>query len=345
MDKHLYREVAKSSALFTNIIFCLVHVAFIIFFATFGVDFMVKVNIFSLLTYIIGFYIIKINKVNLWIWVMAIEVWIHMILAVICIGTGCGFQYCFLGMCSVYSYAEYFSKKVNDINISGIFMSVVSFCLYVFTEFYAFFYGHMYVIDSRVELGTRLFMIFLVFIFVSTAMKFLVNHTSNVEEGLEKKAEYDELTGLPNRHHMDIVFDQLFADRSVADYWVAMVDIDDFKKVNDTYGHTDGDIVLKSIANILKSYEPNVKVCRWGGEEFLLLGKVYADKAGLRSVLDDIRQRVAGSAVAITNTNVNVTITIGASEYMVGNSLEDWIQFADKKLYVGKYNGKNQVVC
>ena len=76
------------------------------------------------------------------------------------------------------------------------------------------------------------------------------------------------------------------------DNYLAIMDIDDFKKVNDTYGHNCGDYVLKEIAQLIKKYSKGGFVCRWGGEEFIILGSVEIDMKNQCRILNDIRKFV-----------------------------------------------------
>lgn len=157
---------------------------------------------------------------------------------------------------------------------------------------------------------------------------------------LEEMAHYDKLTGLFNRHYLlsymhDITYDQF------KNYWIAIIDIDDFKKINDTYGHNAGDYILKSVADIIKNYLPESIICRWGGEEFLILAsgdKIHASK------LDDMRKEISETVMDFEERKISITVTIGTEMYSDNTSIDKWISLADKKLYTGKNSGKNQVV-
>jgi diguanylate cyclase (GGDEF)-like protein len=122
-----------------------------------------------------------------------------------------------------------------------------------------------------------------------------------------------------------------------------MADIDDFKKVNDTYGHECGDEILIIVSEIVSN---NVReqdyVCRWGGEEMLVLLKTDKDTAV--SVAERICKEVSENAVEYKGENVGVTLTLGVSQYQNGENIRTIIDRADKNLYYGKNHGKNQVV-
>jgi diguanylate cyclase (GGDEF)-like protein len=122
-----------------------------------------------------------------------------------------------------------------------------------------------------------------------------------------------------------------------------MFDIDDFKRVNDTYGHVFGDVVLREIAirtvSILRAED---YLFRWGGEEFLVVLRT-CDLVRGRGVAEKIRRIIADPPIHDGEISVGITITIGLSEY-AGGSIESMIVRADEALYLGKRSGKNRVV-
>jgi diguanylate cyclase (GGDEF)-like protein len=122
-----------------------------------------------------------------------------------------------------------------------------------------------------------------------------------------------------------------------------LFDIDDFKAVNDSYGHSGGDHILKRIAEISTEVLKDSFVCRYGGEEFVV---VMEEKEG-GSVLDKLealRKRIEEEPFGFEGDNIRVTVTIGAMKYSNGISLEKWVNQADEKMYSGKESGKNKVV-
>lgn len=154
----------------------------------------------------------------------------------------------------------------------------------------------------------------------------------------------DPLTGLSNRRSLEERYQQ--SERLKEEYAVIMGDIDDFKKINDTYGHDIGDKVLKAVADIFKaSVRNNDVVCRWGGEEILIfLPKCTRDDAIAiaHRILENIRKL---DMSALDNSVFHVTMTLGVSVSFEAQGFEEVMKEADKRLYNGKHLGKNQVVC
>ncbi len=123
-----------------------------------------------------------------------------------------------------------------------------------------------------------------------------------------------------------------------------MLDIDNFKKLNDTYGHDAGDAALKAVAKTLESHvRQSDFVGRWGGEEFViaLLGANENDSA---FVAEHLRQEIETQTLKFKNKKMLLSASFGAAEFKRRDGLESLIKKADKAMYVAKTTGKNQVV-
>ncbi len=151
-------------------------------------------------------------------------------------------------------------------------------------------------------------------------------------------ANYDELTQLRNRRSILSKWKCLERD----DYCVVMGDVDNFKKINDTYGHEQGDEVLKLIADSMSGAASAADyVSRWGGEEFLMI--VFGNIAYALKVVKGIQQRLREANVWANGHKLTVTMTFGVcerSEVLDGN-IDEIIRRADQRLYLGKAGGKN----
>ncbi|WP_425363271.1 PleD family two-component system response regulator [Candidatus Tisiphia endosymbiont of Hybos culiciformis] len=158
----------------------------------------------------------------------------------------------------------------------------------------------------------------------------------------------DGLTGIFNRHYFDTHIKQMVkkAADSKRPLCLLMCDIDHFKQVNDTYGHQAGDIVLKTITNVMKNiFRVTDLIARYGGEEFaILLNDITIDEAmyvaeRLRTTVESIDFKVK------TQENpIKKTISIGVTEYKIGETISDFIGRADQALYQGKEQGRNRVI-
>ena len=165
-------------------------------------------------------------------------------------------------------------------------------------------------------------------------------------EELEKYANFDTLTHLLNRRSMNNYLQEAYrqANTGKAAFCMLMADIDDFKKVNDTYGHDCGDEVLKYVAQTISTgVRKTDSVFRWGGEEICIL--LRTDEETALSAAERIRRDIAHDTVNYRNeAQVSVTVTMGISPYRNGMTIQEMMDDADAKLYWGKRHGKNQVV-
>lgn len=159
--------------------------------------------------------------------------------------------------------------------------------------------------------------------------------------------EQDMLTGLYNRRYGNakLIRYQRKCSRDGSNYSVAVGDIDFFKKVNDTYGHAAGDYVLKKVAELLKLHMVGKGfAARWGGEEFLLLFE-ECDLENACKEIENIRQELEGEELLFEEQRIPVRMTFGVAQHKAEEEGEETIKRADRLLYYGKNNGRNQVVA
>lgn len=163
-----------------------------------------------------------------------------------------------------------------------------------------------------------------------------------MQKALIEQVEKDALTGLYNRRYGEKKIAEV-QKKHLNDFCLVLGDIDFFKKVNDTYGHECGDIVLSEVATILnKNMRNQGFVARWGGEEFLLVFEnCNLDEAvnKLEHILDEIRKK----EITYKDEIVRITMTFGICQGST-DDMDDVIRMADSKLYEGKAGGRNQIV-
>ncbi len=163
---------------------------------------------------------------------------------------------------------------------------------------------------------------------------------------IQQLATHDELTGLPNRRHMMALLEaeQLRSQRDMRPWMVALLDIDHFKRVNDTHGHATGDQVLRAFAaTVREAVRSTDTLARWGGEEFLLLLHDTQPDAAL-PILERVRQAVQECTVAVQGQQVRVTVSIGVAAHTAGKSVAQLLDQADQALYRAKSDGRDRVV-
>ena len=161
---------------------------------------------------------------------------------------------------------------------------------------------------------------------------------------LRQQACTDTLTGLHNRRSANDFIEKLIKRRDEKGFCVCMCDIDFFKNVNDSYGHDIGDKVLAGVAQALvENVSGECLVARWGGEEFLIVfPNMNGDEAKL--ILDMIRSRIKKIEFDTGSKKFSITVTYGLAEYGFNGDAEAVVKEADGKLYLGKQNGRDQIV-
>jgi diguanylate cyclase (GGDEF)-like protein/PAS domain S-box-containing protein len=162
---------------------------------------------------------------------------------------------------------------------------------------------------------------------------------------LENLALLDNLTLLPNRHHIEPELVSRFHEikRLNVPFGFIFMDIDHFKRFNDSYGHDVGDEVLRVVARTLKaSVRPFDLVGRWGGEEFVCVARNVAPLI-LLTIANRIRMLIGTSTIPVGNEMLGVTVSMGATMAMTEDNIETLIKRADELMYTSKNNGRNQV--
>ena len=171
---------------------------------------------------------------------------------------------------------------------------------------------------------------------------------SEANEALKEFSTKDSLTGIKNRHYFDTIFEQEWkrANRQNYPLSLLLMDIDFFKKVNDTYGHLAGDECLREVASTINSElkRPADIVARYGGEEFVAL-LPYIENENALEFANRIRHRVEASTYIADGNELKVTLSIGVSTVAPteDDELKDMISAADIALYEAKNSGRNRV--
>ena len=191
--------------------------------------------------------------------------------------------------------------------------------------------------------------LYLAIFIISAIMEYIRQVTYSRLKDTNAKYEHlyrhDALTGLYNRYGMQEYFDNLLVRNRRENTAIIMLDIDNFKRVNDTYGHECGDVVLKVIGSIPgKVMCEHSHICRWGGEEFVLLMQceheppVTAEK--VRAAIEKTEIDYNGEILHVT---VSVGVGIAPSSVVTPDNIHDLIDLADEAMYESKKNGKNRV--
>ncbi len=327
----------------------LVHLALIFVFMRIGSVFMSVYNAFSVAGYLLCLLFIKRDSLG---WVFAyicIEVPLHSFLAVYAAGWEFGFAMYLIAIVPVCFEMSFALKDtVRGIKIAAL-SSALSIVMFISCRMYSYFNEPFYTVDDDLFIqSVYLCNVVCTFALLCVYSFIFVSEINAAQEALKQKnaelynlASRDPLTGFYNRRKMHEFLYK--AAESGETFSLIMSDIDDFKHFNDAYGHDCGDLALKAVAQVCRDCLPKEgRICRWGGEEFLMLVSMPADKAAEEA--EKIRSAVESRQLRFNDRDIRVTLTLGVSQYDPESTVDKAITAADKKLYEGKGKGKNCVV-
>ncbi|MCD7739773.1 MAG: GGDEF domain-containing protein [Candidatus Gastranaerophilales bacterium] len=190
------------------------------------------------------------------------------------------------------------------------------------------------------------------YLFQLTRQSGLTIQRANMYAEVLKYATMDALTGLNNRRQFEIRLKQEVSNskRNNIPLCAMMLDVDYFKKVNDTYGHAAGDCILKGVSEIIKNEIREYDIaCRYGGEEFfIILPRTKLQEAAsvaqrLRKVIEEYKMDIKKTGVKNVSY-INISVSIGVCAYNDTMDSNSFIQKADKALYEAKKTGRNRVI-
>lgn len=336
---NLNKQVSKITFII-NWMLTIFVIAFGILFYKVGATYITYFSIGALFFYFPANIIIAKNKYFLYIMLLYIIITLYMFATTICLGINPGFQMYCLSMIPLLFYCDYLGEKMGVRRVKPLLISIFIAVAYIGCTSYVLVNGPIYSISSNVSvimLALNSMWVIGLLIFYSGLMVRLIRES---EQKLKKQAMSDKLTGLYNRHFM---IDQLKAIESekIESSWVSILDIDNFKSVNDTYGHNAGDAVLVGVSEIIREVCQKCMYARWGGEEFLVLSDKENDMV---ETLEGLRKRVSEKLFVYEGKEISVTITLGAGYGRKEETVDAWINRADNLLYEGKHSGKNKLV-
>ena len=227
-----------------------------------------------------------------------------------------------------------------------LFLCVIRLALYFYCRMYATTIQLQIFYDIFLQVFTTVavfFMLYLKGMMLARDSQIIERKLMKYNKELQRAANTDMLTKLWNR-----LFLMQYMEKKVASpdifMSIAIGDIDFFKKVNDTYGHECGDEVLRTLAAVFKKeMEGHGVVARWGGEEFIFVFEgVNGDEAMV--LLDHLQRVVRDTVINYEGLQLKVTMTFGLVEYNTKLRLDENINIADERLYIGKEKGRDRII-
>lgn len=330
---------------FTHIlfaVFAILRVVMACLFATEAAFLLSIVEIMGFMLYTALFVVMKndndsvMKSLTVCLHVMIIEMVCNMSITILGIGINTGFEHYVYVILLFIMFVTYvtmdFRMMIIDIIAAGT--------IHVLSVVFASIFGPMYSVSGFVLHFYVLMNPIIAIILVMTHVFILTSVVIGFEHDIVYQMKHDVLTGLLNRN----VLSEL--DYHDMNTYVAMIDIDNFKNFNDTFGHDVGDMVLKSLARQMlriSMYNDGVTVLRWGGEEFLL---VYYDNGvkDFEDILTELQTDINSDIVDTGTKKLMYHVTMGGASHLDGHDLEGLVKVADERLYEGKSSGKNCIV-
>ncbi len=349
IDKTMHFLV-HNSFMFTIVIMCLVHLTLLVLMYFEKVTPLVQINIMSVIVYLFCIVLSRFGHIMPVYVSLILEVSVYVIASCHYIGWKCG-SVCFL--CAIVPIIIYFGCFL----FKGKQRWIIVFLLLANYAMYVTLYVRLADVKPIFEVSDiiqKVLMIFSSFVMVFSVIVYSVIYIYSSEYqmvSLEEKnqklsvdAKEDALTSLLNRRGFLPVVESLMKSDTPTHFCVSFCDIDNFKRINDSYGHDCGDEVLRHITWIIKKEMHGCDICRWGGEEIIILMKDY-DLAVAREKMEYLRKCIESNPTVFFNRRVEATITIGLAEYEdIFKEPDDIIKKADERMYYGKQHGKNILI-
>ena len=320
-----------------------VHVSYIFIFGSLSMLLPMHYNIFSVIFYVMMLFAVKKGSYRFGVTAVHAEVSLFVLVCTLTGAAGVNMKMYLLAMASIVYFCPYRHKSIPYI------FAVDEIILYIFLELFEQFYAPAPAIHGAAVIFLKLYNICIVF-GVILGSAFLSDVSASVtrkrltdeNRALSRLANYDQLTGLQSRH---LFMKHMEKNSGNTDMTICIGDIDDFKAINDTYGHVYGDYVLQKISEIMKEVldSDRVDICRWGGEEFLLMFYNIPFQDAYDKT-ENLRKTISEYNFCFEEKSVHVTMTFGIYNKMGNEEIQSLLNKVDQLLYKGKMKGKNTVV-
>lgn len=340
----------------------LIHLIFTVIFLLLKVYILSIFNFLVVILYIFQYFMTLYKPNYMVFYILAnIEILIQLIITPLCIGWEPGFFLYGFGWFLTTNNIITVIRHENNVNFNFKGSRIPVLVIIAATPILTNIFPPIYTLGSIKIIGLFIFNAISFFYLLTSRIDENTKYLNNWETKLSIIAQKDELTTLFNRHKMRDFFTELHSGflNDKYEFAITIVDIDDFKNFNDTYGHDAGDFILKELANIFLSFShrykdddilcldigcPDMLVCRWGGEEFLFAQTYEKNIEDAISEINKIFDTVRNHDFVYKGKHLNVTLTGGMSEHEFGNKINETIENADINLYKGKQSGKNKLV-
>lgn len=332
-----YRRAGISAIL----VACIAHALFILLFYGLGLLNLSILNIFSVILYLYCLYLFPkalikrdYRKIT---FLATIELAGHALVVCYYLGSDSGFQY-YMYLILVLPFFGF--NLPTGTNLLRIFFVILGS---VFLDIWINQRSPQVFVDEKILLLIRNINLSLFLLAASGVSFYYIRVLHSHQKILKKLASIDMHTGINNRYSLTVLAEKEISRsrRNEQPLSLLIIDIDLFKKVNDTYGHLCGDYIIKCVVDTIKSVlRTEDSVGRWGGEEFIVL-LPNTDSQKVQYLAERLRLKVEKSLFTYEDKKISVTITLGGSTLGKNDTFNSLLSTADNALYKGKANGRN----
>ena len=318
------------------------HVFLAVYFLNRGLYIVAWVNVIDILLWIIAFILNKAGRTRAASFICVFTLILYSVVGTYLLGLGINLQWIVLA--AILPTALFFDftafQKIGLLVAVFLIVNIQMIVGELFPPpfpqygnvFLTMFFGNLVILAILIELLLN----------VIIHRKLAAAHEKELED-FRLMSYIDPLTMLNNRRYSDLFLERLLRDKLEKSSCFGLIDIDNFKDVNDAYGHNIGDVVLEKIGEILRDKVRSTDlVCRWGGEEFLIVLHKCDLKTGYIA-FENIRKAVEQTVVSAADHEIQFTVTCGVAVWN-NEGIEKTLDDCDKNLYAGKRSGKNRVI-
>ncbi|MDR2546642.1 MAG: GGDEF domain-containing protein [Lachnospiraceae bacterium] len=332
-----------------------VHSFLMISFFSLGIHVMAIFNCFSVIVYLLMAIVIDAANLRTCTLIAYYEIMIHSTLALILLGWESGFALYIFAMIPMAFYVLRLTEEMTKERKAHIYMlSGLAILMLLFTRILHITEGETYYLlspgasEMYYLFNASVCLMMLIFASLVFAHEKKINQEelADKEEKLSRLEAIDDLTGIMNRHSMiGYLRDthKINTDNNTC-YHIAIGDIDNFRLINDEFGHEGGDEVIRTVAAIInKHIKGNNQCARWGAEEFLLL-LCHDERKDAIELLETVRKELEETDIICGEDSIRATITFGITCAHQNDELSKVFNEGNRNLHLGKGSGKNKVV-
>lgn len=331
-----------------NSVMLAIHLILMVLYVLAHVKVMIIANVVSSIFYLLGYIFIKRGRTIGFFSLVFVEVAIHAILACLYIGYDAGFQLWFFALAALYFYPQFSNPGRIPRRLS------VTFPIFSIILYFVLFFEHIYCVIPDCLVSQRMhyvmdgFNSLAVFIAISFFTYLFATSIIRSRNRMNYQMNHDALTGLMNRSALHQVTDEAIArsDRTGEPFSLAMVDIDNFKYINDNYGYEFGNFVIFSVADEIRKItdDEEFSAGRYGGEKFLFVYTREPSSEAMKYKMEKFRASIEHMQLNSGGREVHITVSIGVAKFQKGDDYDIVLKQAHDNLYRAKREGKNRVI-